>query len=397
MIWRASGSFPNTARYEDPLTNAALIANKYGLIDMEMLFAALQEWGLAPSYHDLWIQRDGRIQDMPSGRFYLSGASIGDRMVANLSDIGHAVTIDALMEYRDEERSVYSVRNAVASDPRIVRVSRSNWGLRDWDAPEYESVATAISDRLFQGGGSMHIDEIALRLKEDFSVAENTVRTYCTIAPMFVCDGYSVRLRRIDEPFPYDAGLLADKSGVGVFHLGNHRLALLLEVDADMERGSGRRLSMAAGALLGLQPNDELVFVASTGIEIRVNFPESSLIGPQLGSVRSVLEATGATREELLTLIFDENDMSFSARATDVELHKNGWDLVARLTGIEAESGLDGLAEALKCNRNSVRAILSKRGDTVVRGALPELSTSPDLDESLSNLEEQLSAIQNQE
>ena len=384
-----------TGKYADPVACIALMADKHGCIDEERLTDALNEWGLHRDLHERWMLRSSGVQKMPSGRFYLNGTSIGDRMVANLADIGYAVTVDTLMEYRNEEKSVYSVRNVVASDPRIVRVSRSEWGLRDWDAPQYESVAAAIRDLLIQDGRSMHINEITLRLKEDFSVAENTVRTYCAIAPMFVCDGHSVRLRKNNEPFLYEEGLLGDKSGVGVFHLGNHRLALLLEVDADMERGSGRRLSMAAGALLSLQPNDELAFVDSTGIEIKVTFPESSLIGPLLGSVRSVLEFTGARRGELLTLIFDKNNMSFSARATEGKLHENHWGLVARLTGIEAESGLDGLAEALKCNGNSVRAILSKRGDTVVRDALPEVSSSPDLDEALSNLEEQLSAIQN--
>ena len=384
------------ARYDDPLADVGSMANEHGLINVEVLADELRGWGLARRHHESWILRDGRVSKMPSGRFYMSGTGIADRMVANLSDIGHAVSVGTLMEYRNEDRSVYSVRNAIASDSRIVRVSRSKWGLRDWDSPEYESVATAIRDLLTQEGSSMQIDEISSRLRKDFNVAENTVRTYCSTAPMFICEGVSVRLRNSNEPFVYEEGLLGDKSGSGVFRLGHRKLSLLLEVDGDMERGSGRRLSMAAGALLDLQPRQELVFFDSIGNGIRLNFPESSLIGPQLGSLRSVLKSVRARKGELLTLILNSFDLSFSACTTDVSQHERGWDLIARLTGVEAESGLGGLAKALGCNNNSVRAVLTRRGDRVVRDALPDSSTSPDLEEALSTLEGQLSIIQNQ-
>ena len=60
-------------------------------------------------------------------------------------------------------------------------------------------------------------------------------------------------------------------------------MALLLEVDADMKRGSGQKMSMAAGEILGLQPNDQVIFYDPVGNDIRVSFLESSLVGPQLG------------------------------------------------------------------------------------------------------------------
>ena len=380
-----------TARYADPVADIALMADKHGRVDEEKLTDALNEWGLSRGLHERWMLQSGRVQEMPSGRFYLNGTSISDRMVANLADIGYAVTIDTLIEYRNEDRSVYSVKNAIASDPRIVRVSRTKWGLKEWDAPEYESVASAIRHLLMEGGPLMHIDQIAGRLQRDFSVAENTVRTYCSNAPMFVIESDYVRLRENDEPFIYEEGLLGRKSGQGVFSLGYRKLGLLIQVDADTKRGSGQRLSMAGGELLGLQPNDQLVFFDSEGNDLRVSFLDSSLIGPQLGSVRSLIGSTEAGLGDWLTLILDREDMSFTSWITDASLHDRGWDLIASLTGIDAASGLDGLAKALLCGNNSVRAVLNNRGDTVVRDALPDLPHSVDLDEALASLEEQLS------
>ena len=124
-------------------------------------------------------------------------------MVANLSDIGYAVTVDTLIKYRNEDSAVSSVKNVIASDPRIVRVSRAKWGLKEWDAPEYESVASAIRS-LIEEGTPMHIDQIASRLWEDFRAADSTVRAYCTLAPMFVIEDDFVRLRRHNEPFIYE-------------------------------------------------------------------------------------------------------------------------------------------------------------------------------------------------
>ena len=88
--------------------------------------------------------------------------------------------------------------------------------------------------------------------------------------------------------------------------------------------------------------------------------------------------------------------MSFSARSTRITRNDLSWDIVSRLTGIDAESGVDGLAEALECGRESVRAVLTNRGDTIVRDALPEFSHSAGLADTLTNLEKQLSLGRNQ-
>ena len=91
--------------------------------------------------------------------------------------------------------------------------------------------------------------DIASQLNKDFSTSESSVRAYCQ-APMFITQGGWIRLRTEKEPFVYpNRSPLNTK---GVFILGPQRVALLVEVDQEMLRGSGRALTYAAGAALGV-------------------------------------------------------------------------------------------------------------------------------------------------
>ncbi len=74
-----------------------------------------------------------------------------------------------------------------------------------------------------------------------------------------------------------------------------------------------------------------------------------------------------------MTLVFDRSDMSVDARVTDVSLFEPSWKLVARLTGIDARSGIGGLAEALDCDASEVLTVLRERGDHAVAEAIPPL------------------------
>ena len=92
----------------------------------------------------------------------------------------------------------------------------------------------------------------------------------------------------------------------------------------------------------------------------------------------------------MLTVILRRGEMTVSAQATDLNEHDTGWALVARLTGISENAGMDGLAAALHCNRGEVRATLRARRDTAVLEALPERRSTPDLEEALAALDAEM-------
>ena len=102
-----------------------------------------------------------------------------------------------------------------------------------------------------------------------------------------------------------------------------------------------------------------------------ITFPESSFLGPSLGSTRSVAEHVGARIGDYLTMIFDRSDMSVEARATPKNHFEPSWDLVARLSGIQPDTKLSGLAESMGCEAHEVVERLTKRKDHVILKALP--------------------------
>ena len=205
---------------------------------------------------------------------------------------------------------------------------------------------------------------------------------------MFIIENGAIRLRRDDEPYVYDNVSL--QNAKGVFALGPDRVSLLFEVDGDLLRGSGRSLAQAAGRLLDVALNRPLTFNNQDGLSVTLTYPETSISGPSVGSVRPFAEVSGAKLGDLLTLTLDKSDMSVTAVATDLARHEPSWQLVSRLTGINANDGMEGLAAALQCQKGEVRALLTKRGDKIVKDALPKRPMSSELDRALASLEAQL-------
>ena len=233
----------------------------------------------------------------------------------------------------------------------------------------------------------MLVDELIDRMSRDFGIAEGSARSYCDAA-MFVLEDGCIRLRREYEKYHYQNSEVRDAPGV--FALGDGVVALYYEVDRDVTRGSGRQLSPAAGALLDLSVNERLRFDGPDGTSVKVTFPGTSFSGPSLGSTRGLAEAVNAKIGDMLTVILRRGEMTVSAQATDLNEHDTGWALVARLTGIGENAGMDGLAAALHCNRGEVRATLRARRDTAVLEALPERRSTPDLEEALAALDAEM-------
>ena len=198
-------------------------------------------------------------------------------------------------------------------------------------------------------------------------------------------EGSYVRLREKNEPFRYDT---ADVSTVrGLFVLDHSRIALLYEVDHDVLRGSGRPVGLAVGSLLDINVSERLFLRGPEGLSVAVTFPPSSFQGPSLGSTRSLAEWAGADEGDMLTVLIDRSTQSVDVRATDPSAYQPGWGLVARLTGIDEESGLEGMSRALRCAPGDVRATLSNRGDTVVLDSMPPRRMSKGLAGALANFE----------
>ena len=375
-----------SALSSDPTPRIRDMADEIGFINNQLAAERLKEWGLDTALHDDWLMRDGKIRKL-NGRLIRWDGSIGDKLVIALTDLGRPASIEALLENIQENRAKTSAANALSIDPRAVRISRKEWALASWGLSKYSSIAMSIRHVLKSQGHPTSVEDVVTRLMKDLGLRENSIRAYCQ-APMFILENGAIRLRRDDEPYMYDNVSL--QNATGVFALSSNRVSLLFEVDGELLRGRGRSLAPAAGFLLGVALNRPSTFNDQDGLSVTLTFPETSISGPSVGSLRPLAEASGARLGDLLTLTFDKSDKSVTAVATDLAQYESGWQLVSRLTGIDANEGLEGLASALQCGKGEVRAMLAKRGDEVVKDALPNRPVSFELDQALASLEAQL-------
>ena len=354
-------------------------ADEFGRIDRAHASALLARWGLGSSLHEGWLTRDGSIRSI-NGQLVLWKGSISDRLTFALADIGKPATVETLMAHIREERTRNSAVNALSADPRIVRASRSKWALASWGLPVYLGIAQSIRHLLENNGKPMRVKDVVERMHADFGIVETSTRAYCNAA-MFVTENGQMRIRRDDEPYSYDRHTSGDSTGV--FRLGPNRVSLLIEVDPNVLRGSGRNLPSGVGRWLSVDVNDHMVFDGPEDTTVAITFPESSFLGPSLGSTRSLAEHAGARLGDYMTMIFDRSDMSVEARATPKDHFEPSWDLVARLSGIRLGSGLSGLAESLGCETEDVVEQLRLRKDRPILNAIPSVIAEAHLAASL--------------
>ena len=379
-----------SARSDDPTSVILTQVDEVGRIDREFAASKLTEWGLDVSLHERWLTRDGTVR-LFNGQLILWGSSISGRLAFALADMGRPATVDEIVTHVGENRSRNSINNALAEDPRVVRVTRTHWALASWGLTEYSGIADSMRKLIEESGGSIDVDAVVHRMHKMFEVAENSILTYCG-APMFVIEGESLRLRtQHDGPYRYGPDLLERTQGV--FSLGTMRLGRLLKVDRNLLRGSGTALTYAAGSILGVEAGAHLSFSDLHGDKVDITFPETSSMGPSIGSVRRIVERLSAEEGDYLTLVLDRPEMTVSACLTDIKGQSPGWDVIGRLTGIATPVDQDGLAKALGCSSGEVRRVLRARGDADVLDFLPKSESSAGLDDALAALENHVEKV----
>ena len=208
-----------SAQANDPTSTILTQADEAGRIDSEFARSQLTDWGLHASLHNEWLTRDSSVR-LFNGQLVLWGSSIADRLLFALADIGRPATVDEMVNHVGENRSRYSISNALADDSRLLRVSRTHWGLASWGLPEYSGVADSMRGLLQESDEAISVEDMVRLMRRTFDVAENTTLAYCN-APMFVVEGEFLRLRdHNSEPFVYGSDLL--QRTPGVFYLGLH-------------------------------------------------------------------------------------------------------------------------------------------------------------------------------
>jgi len=340
----------------------------------------LREAGFRPDLADVVMRRSDLKQR--DGKWLRWGSLLQDKAAVILKVLGRPADTDELAKEIGEGIAERSVRNALQSDLRFMRVSKRAFGLREWGLEEYSGIAEEIAQRIERAGGAVEIEALVEELVQTFGVAASSVRMYAE-APRFVVSNGTVRFRTSDDVLHTDARVHAT---CGLFpDPARRRVHLVIPVDADVERGSGVGIRAAVATALGVKPGERLHFDDGAGGRILISWPDSAAAGPSLGSTRQLARTVGAVCGDSLLISFHLDTHSVRGsliRPTTTDL--------AALTGLDIEKGreLEALAASIGCSPAEVRTVLARRGDQQLLDAIPIPRADSHLEAAMSSLSE---------
>ena len=359
-------------------------AKDSGSVQFEAAREVMAAAALRPSFFRSWLSHWSGMREI-RGSVIEWPRTLGGRMLSLMRLRASPASPDELLADLGPDVGMRSLRTRLSSSDEFVRVGVSKWALRTWRLPQYRGIVAAITEELSQNGPSLAIDELASRLSAVWGVSENSVVSLCN-APRFVIDDRMVRLRRDDEPFSVSTDL---SQACGVFKPSNNAVSVLIDVDDDLLRGSGRFVAEQVAGLLTFGPGGGREFAVGSGT-ISLYWPDTSISGPAIGSLRVLAEELNAALGDRLriTLYGDtlSADVHLVARKRVDTL--DGDSLLAEVTGLVGQGHelRTRLAVAVESSSAELARFLRKRGDTELAGNLPTLDTSSGMEEELDKL-----------
>ena len=355
-----------------------------GSIELDTAREVMEHVGLRPRVFAAWLSQRSGMREI-RGSVVEWPRTLCGRVLSLMRLRGSPLSPDELLADLGPEVDVRSLKQNLSSNTEFVRVGRSMWGLRTWGLPEYEGIAAAISDELSKNGPSLSIDDLARHLSGALGVADSSVIALCQ-APRFVVENRIVRHRRADELFPVTTDLSQAR---GVFRPSDSEVSILVDIDHDLLRGSGRPVAEPVAGLLALQPGQSRDY--KTGSEdIHLSWPDTSISGPAIGSLRVHAERLGGSVGDRLRVTFHIDtasaDVNLVAKRRLNALQ--GDMLLAEVTGL-TERGHElrvKLAAAVGSNSTGLTRFLRRRGDTELADHLPAPDASSGLEERLDRL-----------
>ena len=359
-------------------------AKQAGSVEFDTAREVMKAAGMHPRLVEAWLRHRSGMREMRRSIIEWP-RSLGGRVLSVMRLQGSPASPDELLADLGPEVDLRSLKTTLSSGKQFVRVGLSKWGLRTWGLPEYGGIAAAISEELSENGPSLPIDELAIRLSAAWGIAENSVIALCN-APRFVVEHRMVRHRRDDEPFPVSTDL---SQACGVFKPSDNRVSVLIDIDHNLLRGSGRSVAEQVAGLLALWPGQSREYEAGSEA-IHLYWPDTSISGPAIGSLRVYAEELDAAVGDRLRVTLHGDTVS-----ADVHLVAKkrvdalvGDLLLAELTGLtgHGQELLARLAAAVESDSAELARFLRRRGDAELADHVPAPDTSSALELQIDRL-----------
>jgi hypothetical protein len=304
----------------ETLTRLQELANRHGVARIDHLgpLNPNQPEASGRAAQRDWLSYCGYVVD--GDYVFTRVQSVGDRAAAILSVIGTPMASQEILDRFGVERSLGSLKNAMASDDRFERIDRDRWALAEWGLESYSGVRALVRDEVARGGGQIAMDTLIERITGKYSVTASSVVTYAS-APPFEARGGIVRLAAGDRDVrkgPERTRRMYRRSDSWLYRV---------KVTKDHLRGSGSPAPMAVAAILDLQTGQTVQLDSGLGPQT-ISWTGSQ---PAFGTIRRFLVAGDIeTGSEIFLAIGD--DGSFRVEPVDAD----GTDALSRalrLTG----------------------------------------------------------------
>jgi hypothetical protein len=392
-------SLPNREALDETRQSLLNAADQFGLVSDSAVSDVLDRAGIRSEWHDDWISQLACLKRIGDRYLRWDGTTL-DRLERLLRLRGKPATAEELVADLGETLNTRGIKYRLMDDPRFVRINKqSQFALPEWGFDEYTGITDEIAQEIGRCGGIADAEHLVRTISSTYGVAETSVRSYLA-APMFIrSTSGAIRLRNDnDERFPIDIDLRSAPDCC----LTPDGWSLRVPVDSDVLRGSGKSISAAFAAHIGVLPGDK-INVSGPESMITVSWPRSSITGPSVGSLRAEALALDAVTGDLLFLIFVKNETRFDTRlmrVSDIEATK-GISRLARLHGLQPADDLaDTLTEIARAlgivigpaddPATIVDQALARRRQDSWRDLIPATGEAESLDAVLERLEKAL-------
>jgi hypothetical protein len=133
-----------------------------------------------------WLADCGLV--IHGGCVFTKAGSVGDWAAALLSACGTPLT-DREIHATLPSRSLRTVQNALAQDPRLSRSDMNTYALAEWGMPAYDGIKALIREELARNGGQLPLDDLIKRITGRCRAAPCSVDIYARKAPFQVRGG----------------------------------------------------------------------------------------------------------------------------------------------------------------------------------------------------------------
>ncbi|MCY3858993.1 MAG: hypothetical protein OXG25_08795 [Gammaproteobacteria bacterium] len=172
---------------------AQVIADSCGLFDREELLDAFGEQDIR--HHFIWFQQECGFHEM-FGLLALRDTRKA-KLKAALISLDRPATRPELADMCGLTNKIASA--ALSSIPEIVRISRTQWALKDWGLREYKGIVEEIVDYITNEGGIASVDPLIEDIAQRFEVKKWSVRAYMQTPKFHMVDG-RIRLAGLVSP-----------------------------------------------------------------------------------------------------------------------------------------------------------------------------------------------------